>query len=210
MAEGSISSMVTPEENDLNGRNIGKISSGKSGSPNNRGNVYYQHRRAYDARDSTRRNSTEKLESAYNSQKLIPHYLRASMGSCHDLCKYGRKHAFEAKERRSIPKRIARSPSNEYNSVEKTVPVERKKKIVAKHKSSSGTKSLLPEHKPSPDAKSFSPKPKPSLDTQIYTLQKKASPCNKSHMRRHKPSSSKEIPSPYPPEIIKQENHVAI
>ncbi|KAL2523156.1 uncharacterized protein Fot_27079 [Forsythia ovata] len=210
MAEGSISSMVTLEENELDGRNMGKISSGKSGSPpNNGGNVYSQHCRAsigaYDARDSTRRNSTEKLESANISQKLIPHYLRASTGSCHDFCKYGRKHAFEVKERRSIPKRIARPPSNEQNSVEKTVPAEQKKKIVAKHKASSGTKSLLPEHKPSPDAKSFSPKPKLSLDTQIYSSRQKASPGNKTHMRKHKPSSSKETPSPYAPEIIKRE-----
>lgn len=36
--------------------------------------------------------------------KAVPHYLRASGGSCHDLCKYGRKHTFELKgKRRPFP-----------------------------------------------------------------------------------------------------------
>ncbi|CAA2997170.1 muscle M-line assembly unc-89 isoform X2 [Olea europaea subsp. europaea] len=208
MAEGSISTMVTPEKDKFDKRNMGKISSGKSSSPNNRGNIYSQRRKAslgaYQARESMRRNSIEKLDSANNSQKSIPHYLRASTGSCHDFCKYGRIPEFEAKERRSIPKRTAEPSSNEQNSVGKTVPGEQKKKIV-NHKASSSTKSHLPEHKPSPDAKSFSPKSKPSLDTQIYSTGKNASPGNKIHMQRHKPSSSRDTPSPYLPHIIKRE-----
>ncbi|KAM0951408.1 putative Calmodulin-binding domain, plant [Dioscorea sansibarensis] len=35
-----------------------------------------------------------------SNEKPIPHYLRASAGSCHDYCKYGRKHASEDKARR--------------------------------------------------------------------------------------------------------------
>ena len=31
-------------------------------------------------------------------KKIVPHYLRTSIGSYHDFCKYGRKHVFEAKE----------------------------------------------------------------------------------------------------------------
>ncbi|CAI9752731.1 unnamed protein product [Fraxinus pennsylvanica] len=188
---------------------MGKISSVISGSPYNGGNIYSQQRRssigAYDARENTRRVSTEKLDSANNSQESIPHYLRASTGSCHDFCKYGRKHAFEAKERHNIAKRTTKPPPNEQISVEKTIPGEQKKKIVVNHKASSGTKSHLPEHKSSPVAKSFTSKPMTSLDTQIYSPWQKASPGNITHMQRHKLSSSKKTPSPYPPEIIKRE-----
>ncbi|CAI9758683.1 unnamed protein product [Fraxinus pennsylvanica] len=191
MAEGSTSTIATPEKVEFHGRNMGKISSGKSSFPNNGGNVYSQHRRAslgaYYARESMRRNSIEKLDSANNCQKSVPHYLRASTGSCHDFCKYGRKPAFEAKERRSIPKRTTKPPSSEQNSVEKTVSGEQKKKIIVNHKSPSGTKSRLPEHKP-----------KPSLSTKMYSAEKKASPGYNIHMRRH-------TPSPYTPEIIKRE-----
>lgn len=55
-----------------------------------------------------RRHSEGKASSGNNEEKVVPHYLRASTGSCHDFCKYGRKHALEAKERSSIPKRAER------------------------------------------------------------------------------------------------------
>ncbi|CAA2996016.1 uncharacterized protein LOC111400906 [Olea europaea var. sylvestris] len=188
---------------------MGKISSGISGSSYNGGKIYSQQRRssigAYDARYNSRRVSTEKLDSANNDQESIPHYLRASTGSCHDFCKYGRKHAFEVKERSNIPKRTTKPPLNEQNSVEKTIPGEQKKKIVVNHKASSGDKSHLPENKSSPVAKSFISKPKPSLNSQRYSPEQKASPGNITPMQRHKPSSSKKTPSPYPLEIIKRE-----
>ncbi|KAK7273362.1 hypothetical protein RIF29_14411 [Crotalaria pallida] len=49
----------------------------------------------------SRRQSIGMVCSGNKKEKVIPHYLRASTGSCHDLCKYGRKHAFEAIEKRS-------------------------------------------------------------------------------------------------------------
>ncbi|XP_061365412.1 uncharacterized protein LOC133308742 [Gastrolobium bilobum] len=52
--------------------------------------------------------STGKASSGNSDEKIEPHYLRASTGSCHDFCKYGRKHTFEEKERRSIPNRAVR------------------------------------------------------------------------------------------------------
>lgn len=55
-----------------------------------------------------RRYSAGKASSGSSDKKIVPHYLRASTGSCHDFCKYGRKHAFELKERRSIPNRATR------------------------------------------------------------------------------------------------------
>jgi hypothetical protein len=56
-----------------------------------------------------RRNSAGGNASSGNGdEKVVPNYLRASTGSCHDLCKYGREHGFASKERRSIPNRATR------------------------------------------------------------------------------------------------------
>lgn len=55
-----------------------------------------------------RRNSAGNASSGNGDEKVVPNYLRASTGSCHDLCKYGREHGFASKERRSIPNRATR------------------------------------------------------------------------------------------------------
>ncbi|KHN48799.1 hypothetical protein glysoja_030569 [Glycine soja] len=55
-----------------------------------------------------RRHSDGKASSGTSVEKFVPNYLRASTGSCHDFCKYGKKHAFDSKERRSIPNRATR------------------------------------------------------------------------------------------------------
>ncbi|XP_075499782.1 uncharacterized protein LOC142538321 [Primulina tabacum] len=65
----------------------------------------------------SRSNSTEKLESA--NRKKIPHYPRASTGSCHELCKYGRKHEYEEKTRTPLRNRIAKISPTEQNGVGK-------------------------------------------------------------------------------------------
>lgn len=57
-------------------------------------------------RGNSKRNSMGKSSSSDTSKEILPHYLRASTGSCHDFCKYGRKHAFEEKARCSFPRRI--------------------------------------------------------------------------------------------------------
>ncbi|WJX80741.1 hypothetical protein P8452_63697 [Trifolium repens] len=46
--------------------------------------------------------------SANNEEKVVPHYRRASTGSCHDFCKYGKNIAVEAKKRSFIPKLVER------------------------------------------------------------------------------------------------------
>ncbi|GAU49009.1 hypothetical protein TSUD_284960 [Trifolium subterraneum] len=53
-----------------------------------------------------RRNSAGNASSGKGDEKVVPNYLRASTGSCHDLCKYGGEHAFVSK--RSIPNRATR------------------------------------------------------------------------------------------------------
>ena len=43
--------------------------------------------------------SSSSLANKNGKVKIAPHYLRASEGSCHDFCKYGKKHVFELKGR---------------------------------------------------------------------------------------------------------------
>ncbi|XP_072956140.1 uncharacterized protein [Typha angustifolia] len=51
-------------------------------------------------KDSTGETITVILPSPSKGHgKHVPRYLRASVGSCHDLCKYGIKHGFEAKKK---------------------------------------------------------------------------------------------------------------
>lgn len=65
--------------------------------------------------NSLRRNSIEKPTSSNSGETILPHYLRASTGSCHDFCKYGGKHALEAKARRPILKRVVKKPLDDEN-----------------------------------------------------------------------------------------------
>ncbi|XP_077216745.1 uncharacterized protein LOC143851276 [Tasmannia lanceolata] len=77
------------------------------------------------------------LSPPNSEEKLLPHYLRASTSSCHDFCKYGRKHAFEAKGRCPIPRLSMGSLTTlDGQSQVKNVNLggERKKKAVIKLK----------------------------------------------------------------------------
>ncbi|MCL7040576.1 hypothetical protein MKW94_003828 [Papaver nudicaule] len=51
---------------------------------------------------NARRNSTEKKKTSGSGEKVIPHYLRASTNSCHEFCKYGRKHDSEEEKRPTL------------------------------------------------------------------------------------------------------------
>ncbi|KAK9924980.1 hypothetical protein M0R45_033321 [Rubus argutus] len=97
---------------------------------------------------NSRRYSTGKILSSTSGDK-IPHYLRASTGSCHDFCKYGRKHAFDVKERcptRVLPRRLlTKSLDMSQNSAESVILPERKSMSVLKLKHSPESKALLPD-----------------------------------------------------------------
>uniref|UniRef100_A0A5B7BSX6 Putative muscle M-line assembly protein unc-89 isoform X2 n=1 Tax=Davidia involucrata TaxID=16924 RepID=A0A5B7BSX6_DAVIN len=69
-----------------------------------------------------RRNSTGNLDILNSGVKVLPHYLRASVGSCHDFCKHGMKHDTETKSRIPMPKRSTLESQNldrTVNSVQK-------------------------------------------------------------------------------------------
>ncbi|XP_014497280.1 uncharacterized protein LOC106758805 [Vigna radiata var. radiata] len=67
-----------------------------------------------------RRHSVGITSSGNNERKVVvPRYLRASIGSCHDICKYGRMNVEEAKQTLSMLKRAGRkslSRSSEDNN----------------------------------------------------------------------------------------------
>lgn len=80
-----------------------------------------------------RRNSTGNFNTRPTTPKILPHYLRASTGSCHDFCKYGFGHVPEdAKQKNPFSERFAltqeKSQPYQARSVANSVP--RKKKLV--------------------------------------------------------------------------------
>ncbi|XP_031491083.1 uncharacterized protein LOC116258104 [Nymphaea colorata] len=81
-------------------------------------------------RDSTGQSIINPASSpAISEEKVLPHYLRASTGSCHDLCKYGRKHALESKGKHPVYLSVLKNDSTRtkgdrmWNSNEKQRPL---------------------------------------------------------------------------------------
>ncbi|EEF36265.1 conserved hypothetical protein [Ricinus communis] len=87
---------------------------------------------------NSRRHSIGKAISTRGDEKILPHYLRASTGSCHDFCKFGRKHAFEEKARRPFPRRNRKLP-DEQNSIEFQPERNKTSKVTGKPSSNSET-----------------------------------------------------------------------
>ncbi|KAL6551592.1 hypothetical protein OROGR_007746 [Orobanche gracilis] len=143
MADESTDSLV-PSETNENGRNTSKSE-------------------CYQAGASSNENPTENSYAANNNQNLAPGYLRASTGSCHDFCKYGKKHLSEEKAKNSLRKRIAKPLLNEH-SVQIMVSVEQDKEKVVNHNPLTNTRSRSLELKPPLDSKSYFTKNKTSLD----------------------------------------------
>ncbi|KAF3624671.1 hypothetical protein FXO38_30132 [Capsicum annuum] len=103
MDEDNIDELVIPVtsmKNDSAGSKPDKINTIKPRSMSNGNKVlpYYRSSSSTSSYNTgnTRRQSTGKLNAPDSGQDVIPHYLRASTGSCHDFCKYGRKHSSEA------------------------------------------------------------------------------------------------------------------
>lgn len=76
------------------------------------------------------RNSAKKVNSPNGRAKILSRYLRASPGSCHDYCKYGRKHGVEVKERIPLRKWIKVRQSEAQDLETAVSSAERRKKFV--------------------------------------------------------------------------------
>ncbi|XP_027153181.1 uncharacterized protein LOC113753273 [Coffea eugenioides] len=150
MAEEIVNSLVASEISESDDISSHKSSISKPSSPDNAGSILPSINRTSpdscpDFNDS-RRNSTGKRSNT----KVVPHYLRASTGSCHDFCKYGHKHAFEEKEMHPFRKGIIRTPIEKQNSALTASLVERKKVTVMRRMVSPGMKFHSSRHGSSP------------------------------------------------------------
>ncbi|KAM3393824.1 hypothetical protein P3S68_002825 [Capsicum galapagoense] len=153
MDEDNIDELVSPVtsvKNDSAGSKPDKISTVKPRSMSNGNKVlpYYRSSSStssYNA-GNTRRQSTGKLNAPDSRQDVIPHYLRASTGSCHDFCKYGRKHSSEAKPWHHLSKRKNKLPADE-QSPARTLVGEAKKGTLVKQNLSTPPESVQGEKK---------------------------------------------------------------
>ncbi|PHT27681.1 hypothetical protein CQW23_32731 [Capsicum baccatum] len=123
MDEDNIDELVSPVtsvKNDSAGSKPDKISTIKPRSMSNGNKVLRYYRSSFSISSynagNTRRQSTGKLNAPDSGQNVIPHYLRASTGSCHDFCKYGRKHSSEAKPWHPLSKRKNKLPTEEHST----------------------------------------------------------------------------------------------
>ncbi|XVE83722.1 hypothetical protein DITRI_Ditri16bG0109100 [Diplodiscus trichospermus] len=96
-------------------------------------------------RGNSRSNSLSGASSGNSREKTVPHYLRASTGSCHDFCKYGKKHEFEEKARGPFSRSIMKKPCDGPNSLESLDLLHRKKTSAVKSKSFPNTRTHTPD-----------------------------------------------------------------
>ncbi|CAA7055436.1 unnamed protein product [Microthlaspi erraticum] len=128
--------------------------------------------------------STGKAMASKSKEKVIPHYLRASTGSCHDICKYGKKHEPVEKPWRSTTKKIFKKGSDvvdlNESKTKKVTEVKKKKvaddsssEMIKREVGSGGMKKpeafMIPSADDTPVKKkvssSLTSKPKPSPDS---------------------------------------------
>ncbi|PHT28204.1 hypothetical protein CQW23_32226 [Capsicum baccatum] len=120
MAEDNIDelvSLVTSMKNDSAGSKPDKISTIKPRFMSIGNKVLPCYRSSsstssYNA-GNTKRQSTGNLNALDSGQDVIPHYLRASTGSCHDFCKYGWKYCSKEKPWHPLSKRKNKLPTDE-------------------------------------------------------------------------------------------------
>ncbi|PHT26108.1 hypothetical protein CQW23_34274 [Capsicum baccatum] len=153
MAEDNIDELVSPVtrvKSDSAGSKPDKISTVKSRSMSIGNKVLPCYRGSSSTSSfnagNTKRQSTGKLNAPDSGQDVIPHYLRASTGSFHDFCKYGRKHSSEEKPWHPLSKRKNKLPIDEQSPTQ-TLVGEEKKGTLVKQKLSTPSGSVLGEKK---------------------------------------------------------------
>ncbi|XP_022750691.1 uncharacterized protein LOC111299643 [Durio zibethinus] len=153
---------------------------------------------------NSRRSSLSGASFGNSREKTLPRYLRAPTGSCHDFCKYGKKHESEEKARHSFLKRIMKKQCDEPNSLESLELPQRKKTSAVKSKSfpnsrthTAGTSEVI-----KPQASTDSPDGNNSRmhiltkkeKTSVAKIKLKSSPNSRSHC--HDPSAIElEVPT---------------
>ncbi|GAA0172825.1 hypothetical protein LIER_26570 [Lithospermum erythrorhizon] len=137
MAHEGDNSALDRQKSKLDGGASGNKSIKKTSRPIGNSSATHQRRASLGSSfngDSSRSDSSRKFSSGNNKNDVIPHYLRASTGSCHDFCKYGRKHTVEEKPWHSFSKKLANTSSSKLRSKEHMISAERNKVTEEKHK----------------------------------------------------------------------------
>ncbi|KAK4409839.1 hypothetical protein Sango_0056900 [Sesamum angolense] len=199
MAEGSSDPLLTSEEKVFSSMNLGINSAGNPRSLNNvcrRASVG-----SYRAGNNARRRHSVYSNSENVSRCVVPRYLRASTGSCHDLCKFGRRQSCGEKVRKPLRRRTAKTSPNELLPVVIVVAGKQKTEKVVKHEPSADTERRSRVVKPSPDAKSYSSKFKASLDAKVCSPRQNASSSNETCLPN---SPTKNSTPSHPTAIIKR------
>ncbi|KAK1383563.1 Calmodulin-binding domain [Heracleum sosnowskyi] len=129
-----------------------------------------------------RRNSTGIVKRSSTAKSSSQNYLRASTGSCHDFCKYGRQQTFAVQARNPKPKKMTPSPGKK-KQTEREVVAQKSKPSASKLKPSSV-------------------KVQSSKQNSGNAVQGESNKISKVKL---KPSSVDTAHSPEPPEIIKRE-----
>ncbi|CAL9090293.1 unnamed protein product [Musa textilis] len=104
-------------------------------------------------KSSVGRNSTGKTKSRASpsfpegEEKPLPHYLRTSTSSCHDFCKYGKKHDLEIKKRHPVRQKFLANkeiPEDGNNKMNVATRQDKRKKenpkLVVSEEKNQGTK----------------------------------------------------------------------
>ncbi|KAG6720935.1 hypothetical protein I3843_03G087200 [Carya illinoinensis] len=154
--------------------------------------------------NNLRRSSTGKVSSSTPEESVLPHYLRASTGSCHDLCKYGRCHALEAKARRPMLKRVNKKACDSGSAAVSVDLPRRKETPVVKLKPSPTSKSRA-SHTPQIVKQEVSIQPsdrKSPMENKVLAERKKksgvmlkSSPYSKTHTSDTPKAMKQEVPS---------------
>ncbi|GMJ16248.1 hypothetical protein like AT5G39380 [Hibiscus trionum] len=144
---------------------------------------------------SSRRKSLAGADSVSNTEKTLPRYLRASTGSCHDFCKYGKKHESEedAKHpfrKRNIKKPNIKKPSDEPNLFRSLDLQQRKKTTATESKSFPNSRSHTPDMSDSIELQLSTPSPGGINSTIHGVLSEKEKTSAAKLKPKHSPNSS--------------------
>ncbi|KAK9116598.1 hypothetical protein Sjap_015545 [Stephania japonica] len=96
-------------------------------------------------KDGIVRSSTRRTSISCSREKILPQQLRASAGSCHDFCKYGRVHTFKEKCDVLTRRGMSATPDEARNVGKDATILIRKKKPIISSNHSSEQKTQVPE-----------------------------------------------------------------
>ncbi|KAK8592847.1 hypothetical protein V6N13_043526 [Hibiscus sabdariffa] len=117
-------------------------------------------------RGSLRRKSLEGADSVSSREKILPRYLRASTGSCHDFCKYGKRHESEEIATHPFRKRNTKKPNTKKPNIKKPSD---EPNLFRSLDLPQRKKTTTTESKSFPNSRSHTPETSDSIELQLST-----------------------------------------